>query len=466
MTAIPLLVGAYADAGANLLQSYPINLEPQFVDSGLSKGYLRSAPGITALAQGPGPDRGSINWNGVCYRVMGTRLVSVDLLGTVTDLGFIPGVDPVAMDFSFTLLGIVGGGTLHYWDGSVLTQVTDTDLGAPIDMLWVDGYFMMTDGQFLIVTELNDPYSIDPLKYGSSEEDPDPITGLMKVRGEVYAINSTTIENFQNLGSTGFPFSRNNGGFISKGAIGTKTKSYISQTFAFVGQGRGEKPSVYLAGAGQASSISTPQIDNELGNLTPLELAAVEMETRVEQNQERLLIHLPGRTMIWSNNPGAATQSPIWYYVAGGVLADQAYPCRHLCLLNGQWIGGDWNGRLGLLDSSIQTQYGAIAGWRFDTLLIYNGASGGIIRALELVGLPGRGPFGVQPTAFLSMTFDGQSYGQERAVSMGNFGQRGKRVQWRPKVHFWNYVGLRFRGANVAVASFSVLEADIEGLRA
>lgn len=464
MTAVPILAGVYADSQANLFQSYPINLEPQFVDSGISKGYLRSAPGVAALAIGPGADRGSINWNGICYRVMGTRLISVDLYGTVKDLGHIAGGGPVAMDLSFTLLGIVGGGNLYYWDGSALTQVTDPDLGSPIDMLWVDGYFFMTDGRFLIVTELNDPYSIDPLKYGSSEEDPDPITGLMKVRGEVYAVNLTTIENFQNIGGLGFPFTRNSGGLIPKGAVGTKTKSYISQTFAFVGQARNEKPSVYLAGAGQATSVSTPQIDHELGALTPGELAGVEMETRVEENQERLLIHLPNRTLVYSVNLSASAQTPIWYYVAGGVLGDQPYPCRHLCLLDGVWIGGDALGRIGTLDNAIQTQYGIVQGWQFDTLLIYNGTRGGIIKALELVGLPGRGPFGVQPTAFLSMTFDGQSFGQERAISMGNFGQRGKRVQWRPKVHFWNYVGLRFRGSATAVASFAGLEADIEGL--
>jgi hypothetical protein len=332
--------------------------------------------------------------------------------------------------------------------------------------LWIDGYFMMTDGQYLVVTELNDPFSIDPLKYGSAEEDPDPITGLMKVRGEVYALNRYTIENFQNIGGSGFPFTRNNGGLISKGCVGPRAKSYISQTFAFVGSGRGEQPSVYLAGAGTAINISTPQIDKELAQLTQDELAAVQLETRVEQNQERLLIHLPNKTLVYAGRVSTEAQEPVWYSLAGGTEATEAYPLQHLCLVDGVFYGGDQTGRIARLDSSVQTYFGEIAGWSFDTMLLWNSARGGIIKSLELIGLPGRGPFGVEATCFLSITFDGQTFGQERAISMGNFGLRRKRLQWRPKVHFWNYVGLRFRGANASVASFAALQPDIEQLAA
>jgi hypothetical protein len=41
-------------------------------------------------------------------------------------------------------------------------------------MLWIDSFFMTTDGTYVIVTELSDPMQVKPLKYGSAEEDPDP----------------------------------------------------------------------------------------------------------------------------------------------------------------------------------------------------------------------------------------------------------------------------------------------------
>jgi hypothetical protein len=95
---------------------------------------------------------------------------------------------------------------LYYWDGTTLTHVTDTDLGPVVDMLWIDGYTMTTDGTSIIVTELNDPTSVLPLKYGSAEEDPDMVTGLIKSRDEAYALGQYTIQVFQNVGGNGFPF--------------------------------------------------------------------------------------------------------------------------------------------------------------------------------------------------------------------------------------------------------------------
>jgi hypothetical protein len=107
------------------------------------------------------------------------------------------------MDYSFDRLAIASGGRLYYWNGT-LTQVTDPDLGVVLDVVWVDGYFMTTDGESLVVTELSDPTQVNPLKYGSSEVDPDPVVALLKLRNEVYALNRNTIEVFDNVGGEFF----------------------------------------------------------------------------------------------------------------------------------------------------------------------------------------------------------------------------------------------------------------------
>jgi hypothetical protein len=88
---------------------------------------------------------------------------------------------------------------------ATLTQNTDPDLGTVLDVVWVDGYWMTTDGEFLVVTDLTNPLAVDPFKYGSSEVDPDPVKALLKVRNEVYALNRHTIEAFDNVGGCGLP---------------------------------------------------------------------------------------------------------------------------------------------------------------------------------------------------------------------------------------------------------------------
>lgn len=464
MSQVPILKGVYSDAYGRFRASLPINLEPNIVDTGLSEGQLIASPGITLAATGPGPDRGGYLWRGVHYRVMGTKLVSVTS-GSVTVLGDVGAGGPVTFDQSFDLLSINSGSNLFYWNGTTLGQVTDPDLGVVIDQIWVDGRFMTTDGTYLVVTELSDPYAVDPLKYGSSEVDPDPIVALRKVRGEIYALNRFTIENFQNRGGTGFPFTRNPGGMIpTKGCVGSRARVDFLESFAFVGGGRNEALSIYLAGPGQAASLSTPEIDAYLAALSDAEQAAIELDARVEDGEQRLYVHLPDKTLVYSQQASRKNQGAVWSIVAGGITASDPYPIRHLTLIDSRWHGGDAAGRVGYLDSSVKTQFGTVAGWQFDTVFMFNEGRGFILRAAELTALTGNAPSGLDPTLFMSTTDDGRTWGQERAIAMGKLGERNKRLQWRPKRKFGNYSGMRFRGANAAIASIARLDVDVEGM--
>jgi len=288
---IPILSGVYADTAPALRVSYPVNLQPVPLASGISDSFLRPADGIVSLGTGPGVDRGGINWNGTCYRVMGSKLVTVSAGGVVTVLGDV-GNDGrlVTMDYSFELLGIASAGNLFFWDpvAGTLTQNTDPDLGTVVDVVWVDGYWMTTDGEFLVVTEIGNPLAVNPLKYGSSEVDPDPVVGLLKVRNEVYAINRHTIEVFDNVGGDLFPFGRIDGGQVEKGALGTHTACVYLEQIAMLGSGFNEAAGIYLAANASTQKISTQEIDDLLLTFSESQLAQVKLEPRNDRNHQLL----------------------------------------------------------------------------------------------------------------------------------------------------------------------------------
>lgn len=467
MTQVSILQGIYSDAAANFITSYPINLQPVIDENGLSHGFLRSAPGITLLAMGPGADRGGINWNGVCYRVMGTKLIKV-IAGVVTVIGDVGAGGDCTFDYGFTYLAITSNAKLYLYNGVTLAQVTDVNLGAAYVVLWVDGYYMTTDGTSLVVTELNDPFTVNPLKYGGTDADPSFIIGLRKVRNEVYVLNQYSIENFQNVGGAGFPFQRNVGGFIPKGCAGSFSTAYFLQSFAFAGGGRGEAISIYLADNGSAMSLSTPQVDRMLAAVPYNLQQNIALDSIVEQNEQRLLVHLPGgQTLVYSHQATLKAGSPVWHILGSGAHGANSYVGRRFIYAEGKWICGSLtDASIGYLDETVETQFGVTADWQFDTSLLYNGGRGGLLRAVELVGLPGRAPAGVNPTAYFSMTLDGQNWGTERSIAMGSAGQTQKRMQWRPQTKFSNYAGLRFRGSNTGLSSFARLEATIEPLGA
>ena len=466
MVQIPILNGIFTDNGPDFRTSYPVNLVPVPKSNGISEGFLRPADGIVANGTGPGTDRGAINWNGVCYRVMGSKFCSVAADGTVVVIADVGnnGLN-VTMDYSFDLLAIASNNNLFYYDGTTVTQVTDPDLGIVIDVVWVDGYFMTTDGEFLVVTELSDPFSVNPLKYGSAEADPDPITGLLKLRNEVYALNRNTIEVFDNVGGDLFPFRRIEGAQIEKGSMGTHACCIYMETCAFLGSGWNEAPGVYLGVNANANKISTQEIDQILLNYTEEELALVNMEARNDRAHDHLYIHLPDRTLVFDGAASKDLQQPVWFILTSSIEGFSKYRAQNFVWCYDKWLCGDaTTNNVGYLVKNISTQYGNTVRWEFGTTIVYNEGRGAIIQQLELVGLTGSVAFGTDPTINTSYSTDGQTYSQQKFIKAGKTGERAKRLVWFQQGWMRNWRIQRFQGTSEAHMSFARLEAAIEPL--
>lgn len=462
---IPVMNGIYADAASDFRTSYPRNLVPVPKEQGISKGYLRPADGIVQFGEGPGIDRGAINWNDVCYRVMGTKIVRINSDGSPTILGDVGGSTQVALDYSFDRLGVVSGGKLYYLQSGVLSKVTVPDLGFVLDMVWVDGYFMLTDGVNLIVTELNDPASINPLKYGSSEVDPDPIKALMKLRNEVYACNRYTIEVFQNIGGDLFPFQRIEGAYMMRGVIGTHAVALFMEQLAFLGGGRNEAPAVWIGSNGATQKISTREIDQVLLEYTEAQLATVVMEVRITQGHKFLYMHLPDQTFVFDGAATASTGQPVWFNLTSSLVGKGVYRARNFVWCYGKWLCGDpATTKHGYLVNEISSHYGEVNGWDFGTMIVYNESRGAIFHELELVALTGRVEFGAQPTVWTSYTIDGLTWSQEKPRSVGTAGQTAKRITWMQQGYMRNWRCQKFRGTSETHISIARLEARIEPL--
>ena len=440
MTQIALLSGIYVDAASDFRVSLPRNYVPMPQSIGISQGYLLPAEGIVEVTTGPGIGRGGINWNGVCYRVMGSKLCSISDAGVVSVLGDVGVGGQVSMDYSFDKLAVWSDGKLHYWDGTSFTTVTDPDLGNVIDGCWIAGYFMSTDGTSLIVTELADPTSVDPLKYGSSESDPDPIKAVDKLRNEAYALNRYTIEVFQNVGGNNFPFQRVTGAQIPRGVIGTHAYCQLLNTFAFLGSGRNEAPAIYLMTAGNTQKISSQEVDKILTGYTEDQLSEVVMESRTDDGHERAYVHLPDRCLVYDAASSQALGQQVWYVQTSGLEDLGVYRGRNLVRCYNEWLVEDpTSTKLGRLDETISTHYGDSISWDFGTIILYNDGNGLIVHEIELVALTGHVSATANPVIWSSYSLDGETWSQERPKAAGKQGQRAKRIVWRRCGKFRNW---------------------------
>lgn len=463
---IPILNGIYTSTAGDFRVEYPRNMVPVMLQSGISDGYFRPADGIVSLGSGPGIDRGGIEWQGIVYRVMGTKLVSISSINFVTVIGDVGGTGQVTFDYSFDYLAVASGGSLFVYRPSTgLQQVTDPDLGTVVDVVWVDGYFMTTDGEFLVVTELNDPFSVNPLKYGSSEADPDPIVALLKVRNEVYALNRHTIEVFDNVGGSLFPFQRVEGAQVQRGTIGTRTCCVFMESIAFIGGGRNEAPSVWLISGSNAQRIATREIDLLLTEFTEEELASVLVESRVDKGYRHLYIHLPNQTLVFDAAATTTAQNPVWFTLATSIVGDGQYRARNLVWAYNRWnIADPTSTAFGYLDDTLSSHWGALNGWEFATIITYNESRGVIFHEMELVALTGNTIFGADPSIWTSYTEDGLTWSQERVCKAGLTGVRGKRLSWLQQGRMRQWRAQKFRGTSDAQLSVARLEARIEPL--
>lgn len=462
---VPIISGIYADNVGGVRTAYPVNRIPVPIKSGISSGYLRPGYGLIQDGTGPGVDRGGIEWRGALYRVMGPSLVRIAADGSHAVLGSIAGSGQCSFDYSFDRLAIGGGGVLHYWDGSTLTTVSDPDLGPVVDMVWVDGYFMTTDGEFLVVTELSDPTSVNPLKYGSSEIDPDEVTGLLKIRGEVYALNRHTIEVFTNVGGDNFPFSRVEGAQIQKGAIGPHAKCVYLDAVAFVGSGRNEPPSVYIGGSGGTQKIATQEIDKVLSTYTEEQLAACVVEAVQDGSHNHLYIHLPDRCLVYDHSASQAVGELVWFVLTSATEGFATYRARNHVWCYDRWnVGDPTSTKHGHMTDAVSSHWGDVVRWEFGTAILYNDGRGAVIHNIELVALTGHVSITDTPTISTSHSVDGETWSTERYISAGKAGERAKRILWLQGGMIRNWRIQRFKGDSRAHLSIMRIDMQAEPL--
>jgi len=465
---IPIFEGCYVDQAGEFRSSYPHNLAPVAKKTGFSAGYFRTAEGIATLCALSGRDRGGIEWNGVHYRVAGSKLISVSDSGAVTVLGDVGdnGLDAV-FTYSFDRLAIASAGILWYYQpSSGIAPVTDPDIGMVNWVLWIGGYFAVTDGTTIAVTELNDPFSVNPLKYGSAEESPDEIMMLLRISGQLVAVGRLTCEFFQNIGGNLFPFQRMQNALIERGAVSRFACALYNQTFAFVGSAINEELAVYMAGPGQTIKISTREVEtaiSEIGGAPALR--NLKIETRVSKDMQLLYVHLPSKTYVYDINATAVFGIPIWYCLTSGTDGASPYRGRNFVYTGNKWVCGDQQqNQLGYLSNTDTKQFGARVPWRFDTIFLQNEGMGALLHQIGLVhnaGAPGS-----PAVLWLQMSDDGRNFTQQRAAGTIKTGQSTARSTWLRNGRMRDRRILRFSGVNDVPDSFVRVDAEAEPLGA
>lgn len=462
---VTLIKGDKVNSLVDYRDALPVNMYAIEKDILGAKGYMQSYPGLTSFGEGLGVDRGA-NYNerfGMHFRVSGTNLISVSSLGIVTSLGVIPGTSQCRlMDlYSFNTQGIIANGKMFLYDPiGGFREVVDPDLGNPIDGVWVDGYYFLTDGEYIYHTDITNEESINPLKFATAEFMPDASLGVAKTTdNKVVVFGRYTTEYFVNDASENFAFQRLETRAQKMGIVATHAKCEVREAFYIVGGGKEEEISVHVLSAGASLKVSTKEIDKILAQYTEPELIDMRIETYTKDGTTFVLIHLPNEVLCFNETiAGTLGLQYAWSILKTDTVGDNPYRAINGILdpNNASWIYGDkFSIHLGKLDKSVVTHYGNKVEWiLFTPFLNLDRMS---VDEIEIMIIPGFNVIDDATVAF-SKTSDGLTYGSEYWLDYGKPMGYTDRFIARRIGYVRNYVGFKFRGITESKMAFGLMK--------
>lgn len=460
---VTLIKGDRIGIETDYRDALPVNMYAVKRDILGANGYMIGYPGLTKLADGNGADRGA-SYNERFedqYRVSGTKFISVSGGGVVVELGDIPGVSQARLvDFySFNTQGIIAGGRFFLYDPvGGFQEVVDADLGFPIDGVWIDGYYFMTDGEYLFHTDLTDETAIDPLKFATAEFMPDPSLGLAKTQdNKVMVFGRYSLEYFINVATANFAFQRVPTRAQKIGVVATHAKCESSTKFYITGGYRDGAVAVYAVGIGVSAKVSTREVDKIIAQYTEPELSDMRMECRTENNITFVLIHLPNETLCFNESIAAHFGSEVAWCILRTGTGNAPYRGINgvLDARSSRWVYGDKTGtEIGTLDNDVCTQYGVISEWiLFTPFLNLETFS---IDEINLETIPGHTTT-LDAKVAVSITYDGVIYGTEHWMQYGEPSEYGQRFIMRRLGICNDWLGFKFRGASKSRMAFALM---------
>lgn len=464
---VTLIKGDKVNSLTDYRDALPINMYAVQKEILGAKGYMRSYPGLTSFGTGLGIDRGAV-YNerlNIHFRVSGTKLVSVSSTGVVDVLGTISGTSQCRLMsfYSFNTQAIIADEKMFLYDTvGGFREVIDADLGNPIDGVWVDGYYLLTDGEYIYHTNLTDEEAIDPLKFATAEFMPDPSLGVAKTRdNKVIVFGRYTTEYFSNDASANFAFTRIAVRAQKIGIVATHAKCEIKGDFYITGGGKEETLSIYKTSDGVISKASTIEVDKILAKYTEPELVDMRMETYTEDGITFVLVHLPNEVLCLNETVSKAIGlQNAWSILKTDTIGDSPYKAINgvFDTRSALWVYGDkFDSHIGKLDKSVATYYGFKVEWiLFTPFLNLDGCS---IDEVEIAVIPG---FNVIDDASIavSITNNGLTYSREYWLNYGEPLDYGKRFIIRRLGYVRNYAGFKFRGISTSKTAFGLMMVE------
>lgn len=359
---------------------------------------------------------------------------------TLLDSLIISGSDPVIMRDNGVELLIVAPdysdqhNSWIYNSGSgVLSQISDVDFDGQVNYAtYMAGFFVFLkkDSNVFFCSDLRQGLVYDALDFASAESDPDNLVAAESLNGVLYLFGETTCEQWYLPGGTGagFPFVKATSGTIQKGCAAPRSLVEFNGSLIWIGGGKNEKPAIWATSGGQPTKISTPAIDVLINSGGAEKLAQAYQCNWSSRGHSFITFTIPdvccvqydSTTGLWATRESKFDGNIIPWRVAGLVSAYDV-----------QIVSDNLDGRLGIMDDEIYTEYDENIASYFVAPAFDNGGKPFTINSVELMMETGTAPIGATPEMRISVSSDGgRTFSPDISVEMGETGDYERRLMW------------------------------------
>jgi len=455
----------------------------------VSKKQLLIPAGIVeaTTASAASPSRGGHNFLGLPYFVQGTELYrvdqAIDAFGVITYSSTLvsgvvplPGTEMVIMADN----GEEGGqmvivcpatatqfNAYIYTTGGGLVAISDVNFDGPVsDVNYVDGYFWFTkaDGQKVFISELRDGDSYISTDFTSAEADPDYNVRSFILRNQPYVFGQQSIQAYQNVGGTGFPFTYIQGSVQSKGLASIYAVAEVNDLMVFLGGAENESPSIWITNGGSIERLSTIPIDQEISTYDSDTISNCFTWNYSQAGAQFLAFSFPSEACFVYD-----FKSKEWHTRESINNMDEAVPCRIACVVKAYgllMVGDMLSNKIGILDRSTFTEYGEYIRRRFVTPQIDNEGQPFFIDSVEAVSKTGIGLAdgqGENPLISLSVSKDGgRTFSGALERSVGRIGVYSHRTIWNKLGRAYREVCFKFEMSDPVNWAITKIEVNFD----
>lgn len=432
--------GTYKHKSLPLSAQITRNFWPQKQqDSSTQSEYvLESFPGLKLFGtKAGGNDRGMLEHLGILYKVTGTKLCTVSVGGTHTELGTIPGSSRCIMEGIGSSIVIVTDGVPYVWNGSTLTTVNDADLETPNSCAHLNNQILYDgDGGRFCSSDVGDATSIDGLNYATAESNADDLIRVYVFKQLAYMLGDKTTEPWWNSGSGNPPFDRREQGIIP---VGLAALHAVANNDNFM---------YMLADDRQVYRISDVSYQPITPHVITREFASYETVSDAigwcmnYHGQELFVLTFPTESKTW-----VYPENGEWFEWSFGAKGGRSKANSYAYAFGKHLIGDFQNGNIYELDDNTYTDNGSPIIRTRITGPLHGGLIGFPGKRMEMQSLKllmgtGIGILsgqGSDPEVMISFSDDGgRTYSTEMRGKVGSLGQYQYEVEWNGLGQFEN----------------------------